>query len=96
LIIPKGKEQQATWCQESISPKGWRIANNPNGWTTDIIGLRWLKKVLEPCSKQHSTGAKRLLILDGHSSHLTADFDTFCKENAISALHALHLIFFNH
>jgi hypothetical protein len=32
------------------------------------------------------TGAKRLLILDGHSSHLTADFDEFCKQNAIICL----------
>lgn len=32
------------------------------------------------------TGAKRLLILDGHSSHLTAEFDDFCKQNAIICL----------
>jgi hypothetical protein len=32
------------------------------------------------------TGAKRLLILDGHSSHQTADFDIFCKENTIICL----------
>ena len=96
LIILKGKEQQATWYQESTLPKEWRIATSPNGWTTDIIGLRWLKEVFEPYSKQHSTGAKRLLILDGHSSHLTADFDTFCKEKAIICLcmppHTSHLL----
>ncbi|EAU30143.1 conserved hypothetical protein [Aspergillus terreus NIH2624] len=42
------------------------------------------------------TGAKRLLILDGHSSHLTAEFDDFCKQNAIICLcmpaHASHLL----
>ena len=38
-------------------------------------------------SKQHSTGAKRLLILNGYSSYLTADFDTFCKENTIIYLY---------
>lgn len=32
------------------------------------------------------TGAKRLLILNGHSSHLTAEFDDFCKQNAIICL----------
>jgi hypothetical protein len=40
------------------------------------------------------TGAKRLLILDGHSSYLTAEFDDFCKKNAIICLcmpaHASH------
>ena len=42
------------------------------------------------------TGAKRLLILDGHSSHLTAGFDDFCKQQAIICLcmpaHASHLL----
>ena len=32
------------------------------------------------------TGAKQLLILDSHSSYLTADFDDFCKQNTIICL----------
>jgi uncharacterized small protein (DUF1192 family) len=52
--------------------------------------------VFEPYSKRYSTGAKRLLILDGHSSHLTPEFDTFCEENAIICLcmppHTSHLL----
>jgi hypothetical protein len=52
--------------------------------------------VFEPHSQQSSTGAKRLLILDGHSSHQTAEFDAFCKENAIICLcmppHTSHLL----
>jgi hypothetical protein len=50
---------------------------------TDEIGLRWLKDVFEPYSRQYSTSAKWLLILDGYSSHLTPEFVTFCKENII-------------
>ena len=96
LIILKGKEQQAIWYQEPDLPQEWQIATSPNGWTSDSIGLRWLKDVFEPYSKNHSVGAKQLLILDGHSSHLTADFDTFCKENAIICLcmppHSSHLL----
>jgi hypothetical protein len=46
--------------------------------------------------RNHSVGAKRLLILDGHSSHLTAGFDAFCKENGIICLcmppHSSHLL----
>ena len=96
LIILKGKEQQAVWYQESNLPQEWHIATSQNGWTTDKIGLHWLKEVFEPYSKQYSTGSKRLLILDGHSSHLSADFDDFCKKNAIICLcmpaHASHLL----
>jgi hypothetical protein len=96
VVILKGKEQQATWYQEPAVPQSWSIAKSDNGWTTDIIGLRWLKEVFQPYSQQSSTGAKRLLILDGHSSHQTAEFDAFCKENAIICLcmppHTSHLL----
>jgi hypothetical protein len=96
LIILKGKEQQASWYQEAGLPQDWHIATSPNGWTTDLLGLRWLKEVFHPFSKSYSVGAKRLLILDGHSSHLTAEFDLFCKENAIVCLcmppHSSHLL----
>jgi hypothetical protein len=96
-IILKAGSQHATWYQEpALFNKGYAIARSQNGWTTDEIGLRWLKEMFEPHSKTHSTGAKRLLILDGHGSHLTADFDAFCKENAIICLcmppHTSHLL----
>ncbi|KKA22268.1 hypothetical protein T310_3703 [Rasamsonia emersonii CBS 393.64] len=96
VIILKAASQQAAWYQEPTLSKDWWIATSENGWTTDEIGLRWLKEVFEPYSRRYTTGAKRLLILDGHSSHLTAEFDTFCKENAIVCLcmpaHASHLL----
>jgi hypothetical protein len=86
IVILKGANQQATWYQESKLPSTWWIATSENGWTIDTIGLHWLKTVFEPMSKCYMTGTKRLLILDGHSSHLTADFDTFCKKHAIICL----------
>ena len=96
VVILKAKQQQATWYQEPALLPNWWIARSENGWTTDKIGLRWLKEVFSLHSKHHSTGAKRLLILDGHSSHESADFDTFCKENAIICLcmppHTSHLL----
>jgi hypothetical protein len=63
---------------------------------TDEIGLHWLKVVFEPYSRRYLTGAKRLLILNSHSSYLTPEFDTFYKENAIiylyMPLHTSHLL----
>jgi hypothetical protein len=86
VVILKAKQHQAAWYQEPKLPQDWLIATSQNGWTTDEIGLHWLKDVFEPYSRRYSTGAKRLLILDGHSSHLTPEFDTFCEENAIICL----------
>ena len=95
-VILKGKEHQAAWYEEDNLPLDWRLANSPNGWTTDAIGLKWLKHIFDPFSKLHLTGAKRLLILDGQSSHQTAEFDDFCKNNAIICLcmppHTSHLL----
>lgn len=42
--------------------------------------------MFEPYSRDHSVGAKQLLILDGYSSYLTAGFDTFCHKNRIICL----------
>lgn len=78
--------QQAAWFQEPKFAGDWWIATSQNGWTTDEIGLCWLKDVFEPFLKHYMTGAKQLLILDGHSSYLTAEFDNFCKQNAIICL----------
>lgn len=98
-VILKAKEHQAAWYQESaLFNKGYAIARSQNGWTTDEIGLRWLKEMFEPHSTRYSTSAKRLLILDGHSSHLTAQLMRFVKRTRLSAsacLLILH-IFFNH
>ena len=43
--------------------------------------------MFKPWSQCSITSAKWLLILDGHSSHQTAGFDAFCKENTIICLY---------
>ena len=95
VVILKGKGHQAPWYQEPLHPV-WKLTNSINGWTTDEIGLKWLKQVFDPFSKSYSIGTKQLLILDSHSSRQTAEFDDFCKENAIICLcmpsHTSHLL----
>jgi hypothetical protein len=43
----------------------------------------WLKEVFHPQTKEKARREYRLLLLDGHESHLTIDFITFCDENKI-------------
>ena len=73
VVILKAKEHQAAWYQEpkllKTANKNWRLTTSNNGWTTDKIGLCWLKDIFEPYFKSYSTGAKQMLILDGHSSY---------------------------
>lgn len=69
-----------------MSQNGWTLARSQDEWTTHEIGPYWLKDTFQPYSKRYWTGTKRLLILDGHSSHQHTEFDAFYMDNAIVCL----------
>ena len=43
MIIVKGVMYQKSWYK--ASPRNWPIGVSDNGWTTDELGLTWLKTV---------------------------------------------------
>ena len=96
MIIFAGKTHRTNWFQNTQLPPDWTIAVSDNGWTTDQLGFQWLQSVFEPHTKHRTKGTYRLLILDGHGSHLTAEFDHFCTEHKIVPLcmppHSSHLL----
>jgi hypothetical protein len=53
-----------------------------SGWTNNEIGLAYLVKVFHEQTK-HLYPLWRLIILDGHGSHLTYGFIHFCREHHI-------------
>lgn len=71
------------------------VAVSDNGWTTDELGFAWLQH-FNSHTETRTTGTYRLLILDGHSSHATPEFDKYCAENKIITLcmppHTSHLL----
>jgi hypothetical protein len=93
FIILSGKLHQASWYQDI--PSDWAVAVSDNGWTNDRLGYEWVKH-FHRHTESRTTGAYRLLILDGHSSHATPEFDQFCTENKIITLcmppHTSHLL----
>jgi hypothetical protein len=95
FIIVAGQYHLSSWYRESSLPADWAIATIKNGWTDNETGLVWLKHFNRHTSKR-SNGAYRILILDGHESHLSVAFEDFCKENKIITLcmppHASHLL----
>ncbi|RYC78417.1 hypothetical protein BFJ63_vAg18709 [Fusarium oxysporum f. sp. narcissi] len=95
FIIGAGQYHLANWYRECNLPGDWVIAMSQNGWTNNKLGLEWLKH-FDRSTKNRSTGPYRLLILDGHESHHSADFERYCKENKIITLcmpaHASHLL----
>ncbi|EFY84437.1 transposase [Metarhizium acridum CQMa 102] len=58
------------------------IVPTPTSYTNDQVGLGWLKRFNKHTAKK-TVGKKRLLILNGHSSHYTKGFITYCDANGI-------------
>jgi hypothetical protein len=95
MIILKGKEHQASWYQIPGLPTSWQLSVSENGWINDSLAVDLIKH-FNKHTKSLRKGSKRLLIMDGHGSHHTAQFEAFCKEEGILTLcmppHSSHLL----
>ncbi|PWW76330.1 hypothetical protein C7212DRAFT_186268, partial [Tuber magnatum] len=61
-------------------PQDTLFGRSNNGWTDEKMGLRFLKKNFGPESKsaEKAEGEFRLLLFDGHNSHVNAEFLSYC------------------
>lgn len=63
---------------------------------SDLTALEWLRKLFIPKSQPTDSTEKRLLILDGHGSHITTAFMWECFQNNILLLylppHSSHVL----
>jgi hypothetical protein len=95
FIIFKGQNHLSAWYENSDLPSNWVITLSENGWTTNEIGYEWIQH-FNQYTKERTTGKYRLLILDGHESHISVQFQQYCKENNIITLcmppHSSHLL----
>jgi hypothetical protein len=66
--------------------RDWKCGVSENGWTDNFHGIQWLRKAFEPSTRPSKASEYRLLILDGHGSHLQADFLTYCMDHRILIL----------
>ena len=94
FVIFAGQYHLSAWYSEEI-PGDWVLSVSENGWTTNELGFEWLQH-FEKHTKPRTTGGWRLLIIDGHESHDSLQFQDFCKEkNIITACmpsHSSHLL----
>ena len=95
FIIFKGQSHLQAWYEESGLPGDWVITLSENGWTTNEIGYEWIQH-FDRHTKNRTKGNYRLLVLDGHESHISAQFQKYCTDNKIIALcmpaHSSHLL----
>lgn len=92
-VIFSGKEMNRAWFH--CLPQSWKLGVSPKGWTSFDHGVAWIKH-FDEYTKHRTVGQKRLLILDGHDSHMTPEFESFCEEEGIITLcmppHSSHLL----
>jgi hypothetical protein len=85
FIILAAQYHLANWYTECNLPADWRIATTDNGWTTNAVGLDWIKH-FDYHTAPRAKGKYRLLILDGHESHHSTEFELYCQQNNIITL----------
>jgi hypothetical protein len=94
-VVVAGKTHLESWYRDSPFPPEWTIDLSETGWTNNRIGLDWVKH-FDKHSRARTTGVKRLLVLNGHESHHSVEFEEYCKENNIITLcmppHSSHLL----
>jgi hypothetical protein len=93
-ILFKGKQPKHGWGHLG-SPDDWVIQGSERGWTNDTIGLQWLE-FFEKQTRTRAKGSHRLLVLDGHASHLAEPFNNYCYEHNIIPIcmppHTSHIL----
>jgi hypothetical protein len=94
IVIFKGKSLQTTWFPSNFMPE-WLYTTSENGWTSHEIGSEWLKRIFIPDTKPNGN-RWRLLILDGHGSHVDIEFIILCRQHKIWVIylpaHASHIL----
>ena len=85
LVIFKAQYTNTSWIPAD-APPNWRFSTSNKGWTTDSHGFEWIQTVFEPLTRPADPSERRLLIMDGHSSHMTAKFIALCMDSNIDML----------
>ena len=63
---------QSTWIDEMDAAKhSVYLTVSSSGWTNDDVALSWLEQVFDRHTKEKAGRSYRLLIVDGHGSHLS-------------------------
>ena len=82
LVIFKAENLSTQWIPANINGH-WRFSCNSKGWTSNKHGVQWLRRCFEPATREKAAREYRLLICDGHDSHITGEYIGHCMDNNI-------------
>ncbi|KAJ8115208.1 hypothetical protein OPT61_g3090 [Boeremia exigua] len=88
---------QSTWVDAiEVGKHSVFTTATPSGWSNDEVGLAWLEQVFQRETEQKTRNSWRLLIVDGHGSHITRSFIDYCNLHRILLLiyppHSTHTL----
>lgn len=52
----------------------WFFGVSINGWTSNDLALKWLQLIFDPATQQPRETDWRLVLMDGHASHVSVEF----------------------
>jgi hypothetical protein len=71
VVIFSGARLQEQWFQRKFPE--WKYNTSPSGWSDGMIFLKWFVKLFLPETKPADESQWRLLVLDRHKTHITAE-----------------------
>src|SRR5438046_9700953 len=84
--IFKAKMQQQIW-KDTLIDRNAKVCLSENGWTNNELGLKWFEEHFQPLTEKTSgVSGWRILIYDGHASHVTTGVIQFCIQHNIALL----------
>ena len=94
-LIYKGESSlQDSWLEDWVPENTAHFAISPNGWSSNELGLHWLQAIFQRYTNKIAGRGRRLLIVDGHSSHVNLQFIEQCDQLRVLLLilppHATH------
>jgi DDE superfamily endonuclease len=87
-LIYKGAsgDLQDSWLEDLNEKDQAFFASSANGWSSNAFGLAYLLQVFDPSTRAKAGRRRRLLIVDGHSSHVNLEFINTCDRLKILLL----------
>ena len=100
-IIFKGQNFLKKWGDDNVSDASWvyllrwqintltlteRLCISENRWTDGELAFKWIIKDFDLQTCEKAGGETWVLLMDGHSSHYSADLLEYCVANNIEVL----------
>ena len=81
-----GHELLDTWMNDLQDDDIAHFGTSENGWSSHEFGITWLQDIFNWYTKEKAGRSRRLLIVDGHSSHVNMEFLNWAHNERILIL----------